>query len=81
MTDFLFYAKIVLLVVLLYDVGILFRKPEEGSKVAKLDFWTEMERKGIESFSARPPIFQQQPCCMTSERPQPRQLWPTSLRK
>ncbi len=47
MTDFLFYAKIVLLVVLLYDVGILFRKPEEGSKVAKLDFWTEMERKGI----------------------------------
>ena len=47
MTDFLFYAKIVLLVVLLYDVGILFRRPEEGSKVAKLDFWTEMERKGI----------------------------------
>ena len=32
---------------LLYDVGILFRKPEEGSKVAKLDFWTEMQRKGI----------------------------------
>ena len=47
MDDFLFYAKIVLLVVLLYDVSILFRKPEEGSKVAKLDFWTEMERKGI----------------------------------
>ena len=47
MDDFLFYAKIVLLVVLLYDVGILFRRPEEGSKVAKLDFWTEMERKGI----------------------------------
>ena len=47
MADFLFYAKIVLLIVLLYDVGILFRKPEEGSKVAKLDFWTEMERKGI----------------------------------
>ena len=47
MTDFLFYAKLVLLVVLLYDVGILFRKPEEGSKVAKLDFWTEMQRKGI----------------------------------
>ena len=47
MDDFLFYAKIVLLVVLLYDVSILFRKPEEGSKIAKLDFWTEMERKGI----------------------------------
>ena len=47
MTDFLFYAKLVLLVVLLYDVGILFRKPEEGSKIAKLDFWTEMQRKGI----------------------------------
>ena len=47
MTDFLFYAKLVLLVVLLYDVGILFRKPEEGSKVSKLDFWTEMQRKGI----------------------------------
>ncbi len=47
MTDFLFYAKIVLLVVLLYDVGILFRKPEEGSKVAILDFWTEMVRMGI----------------------------------
>jgi hypothetical protein len=49
-TDFLSYAKIVLLVVLLYDVGILFRKPEEGSKVAKLDFWKEMERKGINAF-------------------------------
>ena len=47
MTDFLFYAKIVLLVVLLYDVSILFRRPEEGSQVAKLHFWTEMERKGI----------------------------------
>lgn len=47
MIELLFYAKIVLLVVLLYDVTILFRKPEEGSEVAKLDFWKEMERKGI----------------------------------
>ena len=50
MTDLLFYAKIVLLLVLLYDVGILLRKPEEGSKVARLDFWKEMERKGINAF-------------------------------
>jgi len=50
MDEMLFYAKIVLLVVLLYDVLILFRKPEEGSKVVKLDFWKEMERKGINAF-------------------------------
>ncbi|MEC8996922.1 MAG: hypothetical protein VYE80_00455 [Candidatus Thermoplasmatota archaeon] len=50
MTDLLFYAKIVLLLVLLYDVGILLRKPEEGSKVARLDLWKEMERKGINAF-------------------------------
>ena len=47
MNEFLFYAKIVLLIVLLYDVIILFRKPEEGSKVITLDFWKEIERKGI----------------------------------
>ena len=47
MDEFLFYAKIVLLIVLLYDVIILFRKPEEGSKVVTLDFWKEIERKGI----------------------------------
>ena len=47
MNEFLFYAKIVLLIVLLYDVIILFRKPEEGSKVVTLDFWKEIERKGI----------------------------------
>ena len=50
MDEMLFYAKIVLLVVLLYDVLILFRKPEEGSEVVKLDFWKEMERKGINAF-------------------------------
>jgi len=50
MDELLFYAKIVLLVVLLYDVIILFRKPEDGSKVVKLDFWKEMERKGINAF-------------------------------
>ena len=50
MDEFLFYAKIVLLAVLLYDVVILFRKPEEGSKVVKLDFWKEIERKGINGF-------------------------------
>ena len=47
MNEFLFYAKIVLLIVLLYDVIILFRKPEEGSKVVTLDFSKEIERKGI----------------------------------
>ena len=47
MDELLFYAKIILLVVLLYDVVILFRKPEEKSKVITLDFWKEMERKGI----------------------------------
>ena len=47
MNELLFYAKIVLLIVLLYDVIILFRKPDEGSKTVKLDFWKEIERKGI----------------------------------
>jgi len=50
MTNLLFYAKIVLLVVLLYDVIILFKRPEEESKVIRLDFWKEMERKGINAF-------------------------------
>ena len=50
MDDLLFYAKVVLLIVLLYDVIILFKKPEEGSKVVRLDFWKEMERKGINGF-------------------------------
>ena len=47
MNELLFYAKIVLLIVLLYDVVILFRKPDKGSKAVKLDFWKEIERKGI----------------------------------
>jgi len=47
MNELLFYAKIILLIVLLYDVIILFRKPGEGSKVVTLDFWKEIERKGI----------------------------------
>ena len=46
MDELLFYAKIILLIVLLYDVIILFRKPEEKSNVVTLDFWKEMERKG-----------------------------------
>ena len=50
MNELLFYAKIVLLIVLLYDVIILFRKPEEGSKIVTLDFWKEIERKGINGF-------------------------------
>ena len=45
MDELLFYAKIILLVVLLYDVIILFRKPEEKSKVITLGFWKEMERR------------------------------------
>ena len=49
MDDLLFYAKVILLIVLLYDVSILFRKPEEGSKVITLNFGKEMERKGINS--------------------------------
>lgn len=47
MDDLLFYAKVILLIVLLYDVIILFRKPEKGSKVITLNFGKEMERKGI----------------------------------
>ena len=34
MNELLFYAKVILFVVLVYDVGILFRKPEKGSKIA-----------------------------------------------
>ena len=49
MDDLLFCAKVILLIVLLYDVIILFRKPEEGSKVITLNFGKEMERKGINS--------------------------------
>ena len=44
MDELLFYAKLVLLVVLVYDVVILFRKPEEGSKVVTLDFWKETKQ-------------------------------------
>ena len=47
MDNLLEYAKIILFVVLLYDVVILFRKPEEKSKVVTLDFWKEIKRKGI----------------------------------
>ena len=36
MNELLFYAKIVLLIVLLYDVVILFRKPDEGSRQSNL---------------------------------------------
>ena len=49
MNELLFYTKIILLIVLLYDVIILFRKPEEGSKFITLNFGKEMERKGINS--------------------------------
>ena len=47
MDDLLRYAKVILLIVLLYDVIILFRKPEPDSKIITLDFWKEIERKGI----------------------------------
>ena len=47
MDDLLQFAKIILLIVLLYDVIILFRKPELDSKIITLDFWKEIERKGI----------------------------------
>ena len=47
MDDWLQYAKLILLIVLLYDVIILFRKPEPDSKIITLDFWKEIERKGI----------------------------------
>ena len=47
MDDLLQYAKVILLIVLLYDVIILFRKPELDSKIITLDFWKEIERKGI----------------------------------
>ena len=45
MDDLLQYAKVILLIVLLYDVIILFRKPEPDSKIITLDFWKEIERK------------------------------------
>ena len=47
MADWLQYAKLVLLIVLLYDVIILFRKPEPDSKIITLNFWKEIQRKGI----------------------------------
>ena len=47
MDDLLQYTKIILLIVLLYDVIILFRKPEKNSKIVTLDFWKEIERKGV----------------------------------
>ena len=47
MDELLFYAKTVLFIVLIYDVVILFKKPEEGSKIVVLNFWKELERKGI----------------------------------
>ena len=47
MDDLLQYTKIILLIVLLYDVLILFRKPEKNSKIVTLDFWKEIERKGV----------------------------------
>ena len=47
MDDLLQYAKLILLIVLLYDVIILFRKPEPDTKIITLDFWKEIERKGI----------------------------------
>ena len=47
MDELLFYAKTVLFIVLIYDVIILFKKPEEGSKIVVLNFWKELERKGI----------------------------------
>ena len=43
MDDLLQFAKIILLIVLLYDVIILFRKPEPDSKIITLDFWKEIE--------------------------------------
>ena len=47
MDELLFYAKLILLIVLIYDVVILFRQPEDVSKLVTLEFWKEMERKGI----------------------------------
>ena len=47
MDDLLHYAKVILLIVLFYDVVILFRKPEPDSNIITLDFWKEIERKGI----------------------------------
>ena len=41
MDDLLQFTKIILLIVLLYDVAILFRKPEPDSKIITLDFWKE----------------------------------------
>jgi len=47
MDDLLQYAKVILLIVLSYDVIILFRRPEADSKIITLGFWKEIERKGI----------------------------------
>ena len=47
MDDLLQYAKVILLIVLSYDVIILFRRPEADSKIITLGFWREIERKGI----------------------------------
>ena len=47
MDDLLQHAKVILLIVLSYDVIILFRKPEADSKIITLGFWKEIERKGI----------------------------------
>lgn len=47
MDDLLQYAKVILLIVLSYDVIILFRRPEADSKIITLGFRREIERKGI----------------------------------
>tara|TARA_Y100000589_G_scaffold267775_1_gene259370 strand:+ start:99 stop:548 length:450 start_codon:yes stop_codon:yes gene_type:complete len=47
MDDLLQHAKVILLIVLSYDVIILFRRPEADSKIITLGFWKEIERKGI----------------------------------
>ena len=47
MDDLLQHAKVILLIVLSYDVIILFRRPEAASKIITLGFWKEIERKGI----------------------------------
>ena len=47
MDDLLQHAKVILLIVLSYDVIILFRRPETDSKIITLGFWKEIERKGI----------------------------------
>ena len=51
MDDLLQFAKVILLIVLLYDVIILFRKPEPGSKIITLDFEGSMNN-GIREIGA-----------------------------